>query len=72
MGAFDPPPPILADQLTLFQPEGADYASHSTTCPPWIFRPSAGSAESMNKNLLIELGIIRRSNHVQKKLVLKS
>ena len=28
------PPQILADQLTLSQPGGADYAHHSTTCPP--------------------------------------
>ena len=28
------PPQILADQLTLSQPGGADYAYHSTTCPP--------------------------------------
>ena len=28
------PPQILADQLTLSQPGGADYAHHSITCPP--------------------------------------
>ena len=25
---------ILADQLTLYQPEGADCAHHPITCPP--------------------------------------
>ena len=33
------PPQILADQLTLSQPGGADYAHHSTTCPPPDFWP---------------------------------
>ena len=27
-------PPILANQLTLFQPEWADYAHYTTTRPP--------------------------------------
>ena len=33
-------PHFLADQLTLFQPGGADYAHHITTGSPyfWIFR----------------------------------
>ena len=55
------PPQFLTDQLTLSQPGGADYAHHSTTSPPQIFRPcdrpgSSGSlfqifvafSESMN------------------------
>ena len=37
-------PPILTDQLTLFQLEGTDYAQLITTLHPppsiWIFRPS--------------------------------
>ena len=40
-------PPILTDQLTLFQLEGTDYAQLITTLHPppsiWIFRPSTGS-----------------------------
>ena len=32
----------LADQLTLHQPVGADYAHHITTRPPRIFRTSYG------------------------------
>ena len=34
------PAPFLADQLTLFQPGGADYAHHITTSPPdfWTVR----------------------------------
>ena len=28
------PPQILRDQLTLYQPEGAYYVHHITTCPP--------------------------------------
>ena len=39
------PPQILADQLTLSQPGGADYAHHSTTCPPG-FLTLAASLES--------------------------
>ena len=40
-------PQILADQLTLFQPGGADYAHHITTRPPtpWFFRPSYSPAQ---------------------------
>ena len=33
-------PQILADQLTLSQPRGADYAPHIST-PPQIFSPCA-------------------------------
>ena len=36
------PPQFLTDQLTLSQPGGADYAHHSTTSPPQIFRPCDG------------------------------
>ena len=37
-------PPILADQLTLFQPGGTDYAHQITTAPsPQIFEASAAS-----------------------------
>ena len=36
-------PQVLADQLTLYQPGGADYAHHITTdWHPRIFRPSYG------------------------------
>ena len=28
------PTEVLADQLTLYQPEGADCAHHPTSCPP--------------------------------------
>ena len=35
------PPQILADQLTLSQPGGADYAHHSTTCTPWFLTLAA-------------------------------
>jgi hypothetical protein len=28
------PPQVLGYQLTLFGPRGADYARHSTKCPP--------------------------------------
>ena len=28
------PTQVLADQLTLYQPEGADCAPYITTCPP--------------------------------------
>ena len=39
----DPSPPILTEQLTLFQLGGTDYAYLiTTTPPPWIFRPSYG------------------------------
>ena len=34
-------PPVLTEQLNLFQPWGTDYA-HLITTPPWIFRPSYG------------------------------
>ena len=36
------PPQILADQLTLSLPGGADYSHHIIACPPQIFRPSYG------------------------------
>jgi hypothetical protein len=32
-----PPPPVLADQLTLFSLGGADYARHITTGPTRFF-----------------------------------
>jgi hypothetical protein len=41
------PPQILADQLTLSQPGGADYAHHSTTCPPG-FLTLAASLEGIS------------------------
>ena len=31
-----PPPQILADQLNLSQPGGADYSHHISTCTPWF------------------------------------
>ena len=31
-------PQFLAEQLTLYQPGGADYAHHSTTSPPPDFQ----------------------------------
>ena len=36
-GAAPPPLQILADELTLFQPKGADYAHHITTRPPGFY-----------------------------------
>ena len=33
------PTQVLADQLTLFQPEGTDCFPHSITCPPMSFVP---------------------------------
>ena len=43
-------PHILADQLTLPQPEGADYA-HPLQWHPRIFKPSYGPALYLNNIL---------------------
>ena len=40
-----------ADQLTLSQPGGADYAHHSTTCPPG-FLTLAASLTDNNADLV--------------------
>ena len=37
---------ILADTLTLFETEGADYAHYITTCPLRIFRTSYGPEQA--------------------------
>ena len=48
------PSQILADQLTLFQPWGADYAHHITASPPGFQNPAAALPyvmfESKKKN----------------------
>ena len=43
-------PPILANQLILYQPVGADYAQFITNWQPWIFRPSYGPVIERGKN----------------------
>jgi len=57
------PPQILADQLTLSQPGGADYAHHSTTCPPGFLTLAASlscmeNLKSVNGNLTNCFGTI--------------
>ena len=49
------PPQILADQLTLSQPGGgADYAHHSTTCPPGFLTLAA----SLLRGIWIEIPLV--------------
>ena len=52
---------ILADELTLSQPGGVDYAHHITICPYplWIFRPSYGPATGGGKTYVsLQKGIL--------------
>ena len=44
---------ILADQLTLYQPWGANYTHHITTPPPQIFRPSPIPAKDYSTTVLV-------------------
>ena len=52
------PPQILADQLTLSQPGGADYAHHSTTCPPGFLTLAASLYTLHAKGQLISKGLL--------------
>ena len=61
------PPDFFADQLTLSQPGGADYAHHITYWHPRIFRPSYGPACSTY--IYIKLCWLVKINHAKKKYI---
>ena len=54
-------PQILADQLTLSQLGGADYAHYSTTCPPG-FLTLAASLYSTNGTSLVYIFAMEKTS----------